>query len=79
MFGIMNHLSVTLCADAEDAVAKGYDYKGKNITPVTVKEIVVIRNGTVGENATLDFLMEDQDGNRYMFMVTGNLIKSLPV
>lgn len=79
MFGVMQHLSVELCDDAEEAVAKGYDYKKMDIKPVNVVRTVVVKNGTRAGNATVDFIMEDEAGNRYVFMVTGSLLKALPV
>lgn len=29
-------------------------------------------------DATVDFLLEDESGQRFVFMVTGNLLKSIP-
>lgn len=81
MFGVMQHLSVELCSDALDAAAKGYHghYKYRGVTPVNVAKVVIVRDGTEGHNSTADFLLEDAEGNKYMFVVTGNLLKSLPV
>ena len=75
---IHNHLEVTVCADPTDAVAKGFDYAKDNIKPIEVKKVVVVRNGTENGNPTVDFLLEDETGQRFVFMVTGNLLKSIP-
>ena len=75
-----NHLSVEICADADDAVARGYDWKAVTpaVKPIEVKKVVVVRNGTVAGNASVDFLLEDESGQQFVFMVTGNLLKSIP-
>lgn len=77
---IHQSLSIKIVADADDAIAKGYDYTKHEpaVKPIEVKEVVVVRKGTQGGNATVDFLLEDESGQRYVFMVTGNLLKSIP-
>jgi hypothetical protein len=77
---IHSHLSVTVCKDAADAIARGYDYTKHQPqpTPIAVKEVVVVRSGTEAGNATVDFVLEDEAGQRFVFMVTGNLLKSIP-
>lgn len=39
---------------------------------------MVVRNGTTAGNATVDFLLEDDSGQRFVLMVTGNLLKMIP-
>jgi len=74
-----NHLSVDICADAEDAIAKGYNWsETPQVRPIEVKKVIVVRNGTVAGNASVDFLLEDERGQQFVFMVTGNLLKSIP-
>lgn len=78
-----NHLDIAICADAADACANGYDYAARNkagesIKPIRVEKVVVVRNGTVAGNASVDFLLEDETGQKFVFMVTGNLLKSIP-
>ena len=75
---IHNHLEVTVCDDAEDAVSKGFNYAKDGTKPIEVKKVVVVRKGTQGGNPTVDFLLEDETGQRFVFMVTGNLLKSIP-
>jgi hypothetical protein len=81
MFGIMQHLNVVICENAEDAIAKGYskEQKYSEAKPVTVEEVVIVRNGTKGGNSTADLVLADEEGNKYVVMITGNLLKSLPV
>lgn len=76
---IHNHLSVTVCADADDAVAKGFNWASdQSVKPIEVKQVVVVRDGTVGSNSTVDFVLEDETGQKFVFMVTGALLKSIP-
>jgi len=76
---LTQHLKVTVCTDADDAVAQGFDWKTATPTvkPIEVKEVVLVRNGTQGGNSTVDFLLEDETGQRFVFMVTGNLLRSI--
>lgn len=74
-----NHLDVTICADADDAKAQGFDYAAAGtFKPIEVEKVVVVRNGTQAGNATVDFVLKDDSGQRFVFMVTGRLLKSIP-
>lgn len=73
----MQHLEVNICADAEDAVKRGFVYR-EGFKAVSVEKAVVVRNGTVEGNATVDFILQDEEGKKYVFMITGNLLKSIP-
>ena len=66
---LTQHLKVTVCTDADDAVAQGFDWKTATPTvkPIEVKEVVLV----------VDFLLEDETGQRFVFMVTGNLLRSI--
>lgn len=77
---IHNTLSIEICADANDAIARGYDWKGVSpaVKPIEVKKVIVVRQGTKGGNPTVDFLLEDEHGQLFVFMVTGNLLKMIP-
>jgi|GEM_PF-2653273 len=77
---ITQSLKITICESADDAVAKGYDWNKvtPEVKPIEVKEVVVVRNGMVSGAATVDFLLEDATGQRFVFMITGNLLKSIP-
>jgi hypothetical protein len=77
---IHNQLAVTICNDATDAIAQGFNWATATppVKPIEVKKVVVVRNGTQAGNATVDFVLEDQTGQRFVFMVTGALLKSIP-
>lgn len=77
---ITTNLSVTLCEDGKDACEKGFDWTKAEpqVKPIELKQAVVVRKGTESGNATVDFLLEDESGQQYVFMVTGNILKSIP-
>ena len=62
--GPQNHLPIVICQDAGDAIAQGYDYasKGDEFKPIELTQAVVVRNGTVGGNPTVDFVLTDETG-----------------
>lgn len=77
------HLNVTICKDADDAIAQGFNYAARpasapRILPIEVKKVVVVRDGTEAGASSVDFLLEDDSGQQFVFMVTGNLLKSIP-
>jgi hypothetical protein len=81
MFGMMQHLNVVLCATADDAIAQGYhkDGKYKDSKAVAIDKVVIVREGTQGGNPSVDLVLKDEAGNQYVVMVTGRLLKSLPL
>jgi hypothetical protein len=79
MFGVMNHLNVSVCEDAEDAVEQGFIYHGETYAPIEIEKVVVVKNGTANGHSTVDFVLCDEKGNKFVVMVTGNLLKMLPL
>lgn len=76
---VHTHLSVTVCQDGDDAIAKGFNYSADAaIKPIEVKQVVVVRNGTTSGKSTVDFVLEDESGQKFVFMVTGALLKTIP-
>lgn len=75
-----NSLSVAICEDAADAIASGYDWKSVTpaVKPIEIKKVVVVRKGTKAGSPTVDILLEDETGQRFVCMVTGALLKSIP-
>ena len=76
-FGVMNHLEIHVCKDANEAVEKGHIYRGP-IKAVEIDKVVVVQSGTVEGNSTVDLVLKDKEGNKYVVMVTGRLLKSIP-
>ena len=77
MFGAQQHLDIIVCKDANDATEKGFVYH-EGYKPVEIDTVVVVQNGTEGGNSTVDLVMHDQQGNKYVIMITGALLKSIP-
>lgn len=77
---IHNHLSIAICEDGPDAAAKGFDYAASAgvYKPIEVKQVVVVRKGTESGKPTVDFVLEDETGQKFVFVVTGALLKSIP-
>lgn len=78
MFGIMQHLNIVMCEDADDAQNKGYIYVDGSYKAVEIDTVVVVKNGTETGKPTVDIILKDQEGNKMVVMVTGNLLKSIP-
>lgn len=79
MFGVNQHLNLIVFENAAEAAQNGFDYRNKEIKPVEISRVVIISKGTKNGNSTVDLILRDQQGNEYVTMVTGNLIKSLPL
>jgi len=79
MFGIMQHLKVAVCPSPEAASEAGFIYDDTSYTRVEISTVVVVHNGTQDGNATVDIQLVDEQGNKYVVMVTANLLKSLPL
>ena len=77
---IAQHLSIEICTDATEAVARGFNWSdpAKNVKPIEVKKVVVVQYGTQAAQPTVDFLLEDETGQQFVFMVTGALLRSIP-
>lgn len=76
--GIMQHLSITICEDAKDATRQGFFYREPVYKGVEIEKVVVVKNGTVQGNSTVDLILVDKTGQKYVVMLTGNLLKSIP-
>ncbi len=77
MFGIQHHLTIAVCKDADDATEKGYTYQ-EGYKPLQIEKAVVVQQGTENGNPTVDLVMQDMQGNKYVVMLTGRLLKSIP-
>jgi hypothetical protein len=75
-FPLMQQLSICIAKDAADAVAQGHVYH-EGYIPVKLDHVVLVKDGTVEHNPTVDFVMEDASGAKYVFMITGALIEML--
>lgn len=78
--GPQQHLRVVVCKDAGDAIAQGFDYaaQGDKFKPIEIETAVVVLDGTESGKPSVDLVLVDQQGQRFVVMLTGALIKSLP-
>ncbi len=76
-----NHLNIRICDDAQDAIQQGFNWVVHPTPPkpVEITQVVIIRKGTENGNPTVDFVMKDDTGQRYVFMITGALLRALPI
>lgn len=75
---IHNSLSIRIFDTAKEAIDEGFVYREPAVKPIKVLTAVVVRKGTVAGNPTVDFLLEDETGQRFVFLITGNLLKTIP-
>lgn len=80
-FGVMQHLDIVVCPTSDEAHARGFHKDGlyKGATPVAIEHVVIVKAGTQGGNPTVDLMLKDPQGNTYVVMVTGALLRSLPL
>lgn len=76
---ITQYISVTICRDAEEATDRGFVYHKNEYTALRISHAVVVQKGTEKGNPTVDLILVDETGKQYMTMVTGNLLKSIPL
>lgn len=81
MFGATNHIALRVFDTAKEASEAGFQAEGlyAGAKALEIKCAVVVKEGTVGGNPTVDFVMEDAEGNKYVAMITGTLLKLLPI
>lgn len=56
---------------------KGFQY-GAEFIPVVIDTVVVVGNGTELGNSTVDLILTDADGQKYVALITGQLLKAIP-
>lgn len=78
MFGVMQHLNIQICQTPEEASAKGFIYRQPDFKAIEIDEVVVVRNGTEEGNSTVDLVLVNELGEKFVVMLTGRLIKSIP-
>lgn len=68
-----NHVSIKIFNSPKDAPHYTLpEYKG-----ASVDEAVIVRKGTEGGNDTVDLIFTDESGQKYVTMITGNILKSI--
>lgn len=78
MDSIQYHLSIEVCQNAYEAIQKGFVYTRPEYLPINIEKAVVIRDGTNKGNPSVDLLLVDENGQKYVVGLTGLLLKMIP-
>lgn len=70
-----NNITIQICQSPDEA--PNYNTNGRGIKAASLDTAIVVKNGTVEGNATVDLQFTDDKGNRYVAMITANLLKSV--
>lgn len=76
--GLVHALHVTVCKDVSDATRQGFFYRPPIYLPIAVKQVVVVQKGMKSGDATVDFVLEDEKGQKYVFMLSAKLLRAIP-
>jgi hypothetical protein len=71
----INHINIQICNSTQEA--PNYNTNGQGIKPANLDTAIIVKNGTIEGNPTVDLQFTDKDGNRYIAMITANLLKSI--
>lgn len=70
-----NSIDVKICNTIDEA--PDYVNNGEGFQLVEITKAVIVRNGTIGGNDTIDLQFSDGKGNKFVGMVTANLLKTV--
>jgi hypothetical protein len=76
---VQNILTIAVCKDAAEATRQGYFYRPPVYLPIRISKVVVVEKGTKSGNATVDLILEDEKGQKFVCMLTGALLRSIPL
>lgn len=78
MLGIVQHVSMVKCDSPDEAIQQGYVYRKDNgYNPIHIDQAVVVKGGMQSGAATVDFVLHDEAGQKYVVMITANLLKAI--
>jgi hypothetical protein len=74
-----NAIDLIVFPDADEATACGYNYNEWDTKPehLSAEKAVIVRNGTEGGRATVDFITVDAQGNKHVFALTARLLAAI--
>lgn len=75
---IHDTLVVKICHTVKEAIDAGFVYSEPEYEPIRVTQVVVVKHGMESGADTVDFLLEDRKGQKYMFMITASLLNMIP-
>lgn len=79
MSAIQQHLDVVVCENPTEAIRQGYLYREPVFKPISIDKVVVVKNGTTAGSSTVDIILVDDDGQKYVVMLTSKLLKLIPL
>lgn len=72
----MHHqLNIVICSSPQDAIDRGYVYRLPEFKPIEIERVVIVRKGMESGASTVDLILENELGERYMCMLTGKLVQ----
>ena len=76
-FGVQAKLIVDVCEDSTEATYKGYFYREPIYKPIEITKAVVVHEGMNSGNSSVDFILIDKTGQKFVCMITAKLLKEL--
>lgn len=73
------NLEVKVCKDAADAVDQGFHYTHPEYTGLRIEKAVIVQEGTTEGHSTVDLILVDETGKKFVTMITGRLLAALPL
>ena len=70
----MNAITINIFENAEQAIAGGFTYHNAPYKVCQISKMVIVLNGTVDGNSTVDIILEDDNGNKFVAVTTANLL-----
>lgn len=68
-----NNVTIKLCESIEAAPV----YHDKGYKVLSFEEAVIVKNGTVEGNPTVDIVLTSPEGEKFVAMVTGKIFKAV--
>jgi propanediol dehydratase large subunit len=74
-----NEINILVFPDADEATNHGFNYNEWDTPPakVTAIKAVIVKTGTQAGRPTIDFICEDEKGNKSVFMITARLLEMI--
>lgn len=76
MFGVVQSVGLAICETPKEAEERGYVYLD-GFTLVEIQKAVIVREGTENGKSTVDFILVDQAGNKYVARITADILKTI--
>jgi hypothetical protein len=74
----MTNLEIAICDSVQDAIDKGYSYSEPEYKRARLVKAVVVKDGMESGNSSVDLILVDDSGQKYVALVSSALVKSIP-